>query len=49
MFERLGMTSADMAWLREDLDVWWLRAGFQTFKEFVDVVVVSYLAERHIH
>ena len=44
------MTSADMAWLHEDVDVWPLRAGFQTFKEFVDgLVVVNDPAERHIH
>ena len=49
MFGRLEMTSVDMAWLHEDLDVRWLRAGFQTLREFVDVVVVSDLAERHIH
>ena len=49
MFGRLQMTSADMVWLHEDLDVWRLRAEFQTFREFVDVVVVSDLAERRIY
>ena len=44
------MTSADMAWLHEDVDVWPLRAGFQAFEEFVDdLVMVSDPAERHIH
>ena len=28
LFERLGMTSADMAWLQDDVDVWPLRAVF---------------------
>ena len=50
LFERLGMTSADIAWLQEDVDIWPLRAGFQTLKELVDVlVVVNSPAERHIH
>ena len=50
LFERMGMTSADMAWLHEKVDVWMLKAGFQTFEEFVDcLVMVNYSATRHIH
>lgn len=49
LFERLGMSSGDVAWLREDVEVWPLRAGFQTLKAFVDgLMVVNDPAERHV-
>ena len=44
------MTLADMAWFHENVDVWPLGAGFQTFKEFVDgMVMANDPAARHIH
>ena len=44
------MTLADVAWFHENVDVWPLGAGFQTFKGFVDgMVMANDPAGSHIH